>query len=724
MNTSYDTIIKNAAENKKSSIFQFSKTYPAFIALVVGLILSVLVWNYVRETVKTDREVAFDKAASSVMNRLQIAYDRQNQILSSFDGLYKNSVQVVRGVFELYGSIPTSTYPSILSVAYVPSVKASEKEDFIYYARSERYFDYVIHPEGNRDHYYPIEYVVPLNKNLHRSGYDLATQPEALETIKRARSKQGIICSPFYNIRPDTMGFLLMFSVEKKITDPVEIALKGDKVDGIVMVELDAKSFFNSAIGNNPAASDTNITFDCIDKTSGSQIIYSSINKNNKAETPILSEDRTFKIADREIHVQFATVPDFGGKFQGLLPLFAFLGAVITSFIGFGFVLSIVTARARALDLADKMTRSQRRIVESSQDIIAVMDLNGTWKSLSPAVQSVLQYSENELVGKNIYDSFYHDSDIKKLQSELTEAKDEVGVMYDVQTKTKSGDVRWLSWNLTVSRVDGLIYAVGRDITLQKTAEEQFKLRNKQVQLAEQAALEGSEFKSKFMRELSHNLRNALTGTIGFLQLLSTKSYSNDEERQTFIKTAEESSEQLYTFITDIIDIAGDQGAVGQFERDKIMFSTITPKIRKRINEKNANKSQLTIQIDKKSEDPVALVYEDVFIDSLVNTYLALSGGMEQCTLEISVRANTYENLLEVEILSTPDKDVADAILIYKNESTQLGEALTKDKNDVMFNLGLAASALRRLNGSLMIDSLGEGEQNVAMISVPLAKGK
>jgi hypothetical protein len=49
---------------------------------------------------------------------------------------------------------------------------------------------------------------------------------------------------------------------------------------------------------------------------------------------------------------------------------------------------------------------------------------------------------------------------------------------------------------------------------------------------------------------------------------------------------------------------------------------------------------------------------------------------------------------------------------------------LSKDKNDVIFNLGLAASAVRRLNGGLMIDSLGDGEQNVAMISVPLAKGK
>lgn len=58
-----------------------------------------------------------------------------------------------------------------------------------------------------------------------------------------------------------------------------------------------------------------------------------------------------------------------------------------------------------------------------------------------------------------------------------------------------------------MSRADGLIYAIGRDITLQKTSEEQAKLHNKQVQLAELSALEANDFKAKFMRELSHNSR-------------------------------------------------------------------------------------------------------------------------------------------------------------------------------------------------------------------------
>lgn len=99
--------------------------------------------------------------------------------------------------------------------------------------------------------------------------------------------------------------------------------------------------------------------------------------------TPLITETRSLKIADREITIEFATVPSFGQGFQGRLPLFSLFGGVLISFVGFAFIFSIVTARGRALDLAERMTRSQRRIVESSQDIIAVMDIQGAWKSLS-----------------------------------------------------------------------------------------------------------------------------------------------------------------------------------------------------------------------------------------------------------------------------------------------------------------------------------------------------
>lgn len=728
MNTSsYDSVVKSAAP-QKTSIFQISKTYPAFLTLIIGLVLSFFVWKFVENTVTSDRDTAFDKATSAVMTRLDAAYDRQHQILNSFDGLYKNSVQVVRGVFELYGAIPTSTYSSILSVSYVPQVTRKDRDEFIYYAMSERYYDYKITPPGDRELYYPVEYIVPLKRNTHRSGFDFATQAQAFATMKRAQDTLGkVVASEFYNVRPDTLGFLMMFAVKKKVVDSFAVELKGDKIEGVVMLELSAAGFFNTTITDNPVPTDTSIYFTCYDQANGQKnTVFASANSSKIAQgfTPLIKETKTFKIADREISIEFATVPSFGQGFQGRLPIFALLGGVLISFVGFAFIFSIVTARGRALDLAERMTRSQRRIVESSQDIIAVMDLQGGWKSLSPAVQKTLEYTEAELLTSSIQGTFMHPDDSARLKSALDASKDDVGFTFEVQSRTKSGEMRWISWHLTVSRTDGLIYSIGRDITLQKTSEEQAMLHNKQVQLAELSALEANDFKAKFMRELSHNLRDALTGTMGFLQLLSAKAYSSNEEEETFIETAENSSEQLYTYVTDITDVAGEVIVQSDTSPAKVRYSEMMPEIQAIVNAELTADKAITMIHEEDGVNTAMMVNKGIFVDVVSKIFLALSGGMKSTELFIAVRANSYEKVAEVEILSSPDANVAQLIQLFKQESSNLIEALPQDKNDVMYNLGLASSSLRRLGGSLMIDSLGEGEQNVAMITVPLARGK
>ncbi len=728
MNTSsYDSVVKSAAP-QKTSIFQLSKTYPAFLTLFIGLILSFFVWKFVEGTVQSDRDTAFDKATSAVMTRLDAAYDRQHQILNSFDGLYKNSVQVVRGVFELYGAIPTSTYSSILSVSYVPQVSRKDRDEFIYYAMSERYYDYKITPPGDRELYFPVEYIVPLKRNTHRSGFDFATQPQAFETMQRSQRMLGkVVASEFYNVRPDTLGFLMMFGVKKKVVDSFAVELKGDKIEGVVMLELSASGFFTTTINDNPVPTDTSIYFACYDNVNGKkQSVFTSANSSKIPQgfSPLISETKTFKIADREITIDFATVPSFGQGFQGRLPLFSLFGGVLISFVGFAFILSIVTARGRALDLAERMTRSQRRIVESSQDIIAVMDLSGSWKSLSPAIQKSLEYMEAELLSKNILDTFLYPEDNERLKTAIAAAKDDIGFTFEVQSRTKSGEMRWISWHLTVSRPDGLIYSIGRDITLQKTSEEQAMLHNKQVQLAELSALEANDFKAKFMRELSHNLRDALTGTMGFLQLLSAKAYSSEEEEETFIETAENSSEQLFTYVTDITDVAGEVIIQGDTSPSKIRYSEMKPDIEAAVNVEVTADRSIKMIYEEDGVNTAMMVNKNIFVDVVSKIFLALSGGMKTTELFIAVRANSYEKVAEVEILSSPSANIARLIQLFKQESANLIEALPQDEYDVMYNLGLASSSLRRLGGTLMIDSLGDGEQNVAMITVPLARGK
>jgi hypothetical protein len=62
--------------------------------------------------------------------------------------------------------------------------------------------------------------------------------------------------------------------------------------------------------------------------------------------------------------------------------------------------------------------------------------------------------------------------------------------------KTVRANCVWVSWILTISKSDGFGYANGRDVTLEKLAVTRSRNQTKQIEIAEQYALEASHAKS------------------------------------------------------------------------------------------------------------------------------------------------------------------------------------------------------------------------------------
>jgi PAS domain S-box-containing protein len=710
MGQTYDTVITEVSQ-KRGPSFSFSKTYPAYIVLIIGLLTSIAIWYLVKQRVESERKLAFDKSMSSVMTRLNNAYRDHEQVLRSIDGLYDGYIQVVRDVFELYASIPTKTYSSILSADYVPYVSNGKKGEFIFYAQSERYLDYAIYPAGNRSEYYPVEYIVPFEKNHHRSGYDLATNPVIFKTIKQAKKTAGYTATPFFDIRPDTVGFMLMTRVFKRSEYG-----QTQNFDGVVLLEVEANRFFKNSLGNS-TASDTAIAFECsapFGSSEKKQVVFSSGNyKALTSMSPEFQEERSFRIADKEIAVNFKSLPNVGGGFQKMLPLVSLIASIITSFILFGFVLSMTTSRIRALDLADRMTRSQRRIVDSSKDIIAVMDEQGVWKTMNPASIGMLGYTPQEIIERPITESFKNPDDILVFKEIIDEAEDEVAAQMDVETITKTGEVRWISWNFTVSHKDGVIYCVGRDVTLQKLAEEQVKLKSRQVELAENFALEASEFKSGFMIEMGHKLRNSLTGIIGYLQLLSQQVYQTKEEQLGFVTMAEQSSEELYSIVVDMLDKAESEISHSNVQIKEVKFSELIDNVR---NELQRDDNIVNVNI---SGDDILVNVDQWLLQSALSELIkALYYGTTETTIELNIQPNTYEKTAEIQILAPANKHVSEMLWILKRGKDVLLESLEVDEHSILFRLALAASIIRRMNGSAVFEALEE-DGNVVMITLP-----
>jgi PAS domain S-box-containing protein len=171
-----------------------------------------------------------------------------------------------------------------------------------------------------------------------------------------------------------------------------------------------------------------------------------------------------------------------GSRFPVLLSITALKDAddQITGFLG---IASDITERKAVEEERD-------RIFNSSLDLQCVAGMDGYFKRVNPAFERVLGYTDAELT-TNPFLHFVHPDDQEATHTivkKLTEG--EVILDFENRYRCKNGSYRWISWRAFPIAEEGLIYAVGRDITEQKQAQEALRESEERFYLAfENAAI-------------------------------------------------------------------------------------------------------------------------------------------------------------------------------------------------------------------------------------------
>jgi len=724
---SYEKILKDVSK-KGSGIHSFGKTYPAYILLLVLLALSFFVKNMVTTQIENDLENEFNKSTTNIISRIENLNARNLEVLYSMSGLYDLIIDVVRDYFELYATIPTRTYSSISGISYIQSVKKNELDNFIFYARSQGYYDFKVQNLSPSGEHLIINHSVPYSKNIHRIGLDLASDQMMLKAIEFARDNNKVTSTPFYLTRPDTLGIYLLAPIYKFESEKKDLIDLRKNFTGVVTLELNALKFFESAflseflVGASSAPIDSLVLFAIYDRDENGALtkIYESTNYNlmESGYNPRVVEEQNVYIGDREITIKFFAHPNFGGQLSANLPNASLIISLLLSFAFFGFVYSVVTSRARALDLADRMTRSQRRIVESSKDIIAVLNEEKVWISMNPASQEILGLDELKVIGTE-FDSYVFDDEnkieVKRILNKTP--NEEVTERIYLKMKHQTGELRWVYWSFTLSPKDKLIYCIGRDVTSEKLAEEQTILQQKQLKLAELFAREAIESKNYFMKKMSHQLRNSLTGILGYLQMVSQKIYENDEEHDSYIKMAEESSEEIFTFVSDMIDATVKTEQNGNlfefvkfgnaFDQAKSLF-LLDPEVNHNIE----------FDLDEGSRKVEVFAHRETLTQGLFAAFDILAPGESQTKIQIYAQENHFEKVTEVQILGSKNEVVSNLIDYYRHNTKNIIEALKHDKHDIVLKIAKTNSYFNIMGAHLTVDTLGE-EGNLITFNLP-----
>ncbi|MPY94537.1 MAG: PAS domain S-box protein [Acidimicrobiia bacterium] len=210
-----------------------------------------------------------------------------------------------------------------------------------------------------------------------------------------------------------------------------------------------------------------------------------------------------------------------------------------------------VDERHRAEEAARERDLTLAAVFAASPDVIAIVGSNGVLHTVSPAIERVIGFRPEELVGRQAMD-LVHPDDRPALEEAMDRLQDGETGNVVVRYRTSHADGRTLvieSQCTQLAEGDGPagIVLVARDVTE--------RARLEQAQHAAQLAAEAANrSKSEFLSRMSHELRTPLNAVLGFAQLLELDELSESQREST--AQILQGGRHLLDLIDEVLDIS------------------------------------------------------------------------------------------------------------------------------------------------------------------------
>lgn len=331
--------------------------------------------------------------------------------------------------------------------------------------------------------------------------------------------------------------------------------------------------------------------------------------------------------------------------------------AIVASYINYKF-------RQDAVIKTFEVSQSEkkfRNLFENSAEGIFQLTREGKFTTVNPSLIKMLGYTNEDEFKKLVLQS-----DVLQRKSDwelLTKLLEKQGKVrnFRVPFKKKDGDEITVRMNVRTNEDEesGLNVYEGslQDITQQVQAEnekqnalEALRTEKLKADTAAKKSQQESNFKSKFLASMSHEVRTPMNSVMGFLTLIENDLFESQDELKLFAKDAHLAAESLMDIINNILDISKIEA--GKMELDDIEFN-INDEIVKALSiiAQAAKAKGLTLEKNIDSKIPNKIFgdptrYRQIILNLLSNAIKYTEHG--RITLNVSVQAKT-ESFIELQ---------------------------------------------------------------------------
>jgi len=323
-----------------------------------------------------------------------------------------------------------------------------------------------------------------------------------------------------------------------------------------------------------------------------------------------------------------------------------------------------------------------RSIVETTTEWIWACDARAHMTYNNPAVECILGYTPEELLGQDTL-AYMHEDDRAHIMTTLPEIISAKRGWNGVVSRwrCKDGSYKHLKSNaVPIIGADGELLGflgVDHDVTDRMRVQEEL-LRAKEAAEAAAAA------KSDFLANMSHEIRTPMNGAIGMLDLaLDTELTA---EQRGYLETAKASADSLLSIINDILDFSKVEA--GKLDLDPVPFQlgdSLADMVSALVF--RAHKKGLELALDIDPEAPDALV-GDV-------------GRLRQIVVNLVSNALKFTEHGEIVVRVGLEAEAARQVTLHFTVS-DTGLGIPKDKQGAIFDAFTQAdtSTTRRYGGT------------------------
>ncbi|GAB2687459.1 hypothetical protein GCM10027037_07150 [Mucilaginibacter koreensis] len=197
--------------------------------------------------------------------------------------------------------------------------------------------------------------------------------------------------------------------------------------------------------------------------------------------------------------------------------------------------------------LKNEELKNYALVVKNSADIICSIDVkNYRIETINPAIERVLGFKPDEVLGKSIIDLAAKGDKIK-IRTKLDEmaVNNTDTLSFECQFETFSKRIIWVECRMSY-RTKTIFINIS-DISPQKSFQEQL-IKSKE------AAEYGKKVKENFLANMSHELRTPINGIVGLTNLL--RNTPMDDQQNSMLDLLEVSSQSLLGVINDVLDLS------------------------------------------------------------------------------------------------------------------------------------------------------------------------